>query len=104
MEIYVHAASLLFGLIAGLVLARLTRKLIAVIAFGGTVAAVLIITGHGQVLVACRGLLPQALELITQVAATVKTYLVILYAPGALVGTLSGLAIRLIVSRSGDRG
>src|SRR5436189_216399 len=93
--IYTQLVPVLVGMLVGLLVGRLTRALIALAAVSGIVGAVLIVTGHGEVLEANRDLLPQALALGTQVASVLKKLLVSM--PGALVGALAGIAIHEIV-------
>src|SRR5882724_7107025 len=92
---YSVVVSILVGLLVGILVGRLTRALIALAAVSGIVGAVMIVTGHADLLEANRDLLPQALSLGTQVAVALKRLLVTM--PGALVGVLAGVAVHEII-------
>ncbi len=92
---YNQAIAFLLGMLIGLLLGRLTRALIALVALSGAVAAALVLTGHGDVLKQNADVLPNALALGGQVIGALKQILV--STPAALMGSLAGIVLREVV-------
>lgn len=95
-SLYMQAVSVLLGLVVGLWLRRLVRRLFTLIALAGIAALVLIITGRGGLLEANQVLVPQAMTIGAQMITAIKQ--VLAGTPGALAGLLLGVAIREIIA------
>lgn len=90
-----QVTALLLGALLGLLVGKVTRAIIAVVALSGVAAAALILTGHEDVVREHADCLPRAVSLAGQVAGALK--MVMSKTPAALLGALASLCFKEVV-------